>query len=441
MTDRAVLARRWKRFTQLVAVVIVVVVAVAVWPRDDDDSSRASTNGGETTSTSGAGTSGSTSTSTTQPLLPYPGMPAVVDPSNIYSQIGPENLSPSHASDPPRVYVPNGRSNTVSVIDPSTREVVDAFDTSGEPQHVVPSYDLATLWVLDNQGNDVVPVDPATGQPGEAISVEDPYNMYFTPDGASAIIVAEAKRRLDFRDPNTMELQSSLEVPDCAGMNHADYSADGSYLLVTCEFAGKIAKIDVANRAVLATLDLTANPVQGQPTPKAKPMPEGSVTSSMPQDIRAGPDGHHFYVADMMAEGVFKIDGDALQVTKYIETGPGAHGITPNRHGTQLYIANRGTDEINGEAGGPGSVSVIALANDAVTANWPVPQGGSPDMGNLNEDGTELWLSGRFDGVVYVFDTINGGLTETIQVGEGPHGLTFWPQPGRFSLGHTGNMR
>jgi YVTN family beta-propeller protein len=442
MTDRAVLARRWRRFTQLVAVVLVVVVAVGVWPRDDEESSsRAVTNAGETTSTSGAGTTGATPPPDTQPLAPYPGMPAVVDAKNIYSEIGPEHLSPSHAADPARVYVPNGRSNTVSVIDPVSREVIAGFNTSGEPQHVVPSYDLATLWVLDNQGNDLIPIDPATGQPGDAIPVEDPYNMYFTPDGASAIIVAEAKRRLDFRDPHTMELTSSLSVPDCAGMNHADYSADGSYLLVTCEFAGKIAKIDVANQAVLAMLDLTADPVSGQPAPSPKSMPDGSVSSSMPQDIRAAPDGHSFYVADMMAGGVFKVDGDALTVTKFIETGPGAHGITPNRHGTQMYIANRGTDDIDGVAGGPGSVSVLALATDAVTANWPVPDGGSPDMGNLNEDGTELWLSGRFDSAVYVFDTINGGLAATIQVGDGPHGLTFWPQPGRYSLGHTGNMR
>jgi YVTN family beta-propeller protein len=339
------------------------------------------------------------------------------------------------------VYVPNGRSNTVSVIDPVTHTVISTFATGGQPQHVVPAYDLSTLWVLDNRGNDVIPIDPATGDPGAAIPVEDPYNMYFTPDGASAIVVAEANRQLDFRDPHTMELTSSLAVPECAGMNHADYSADGAYMLVTCEFAGKLAKIDIANQTVLGMLDLSANPVEGQPAPSPKAMPDGSVTSSMPQDVRAGPDGHHFYVADMMAGGVFVVDGDALAVTKFVATGVGAHGITPNRRGTQLYIANRGSDRIDGAAHGPGSVSVLDPATDTVTATWEMPSGGSPDMGNLNEDGRELWLSGRFDGEVYVFDTVNGGLAATIPVEGGPHGLAFWPQPGRYSLGHTGNMR
>ena len=62
-------------------------------------------------------------------------------------------------------------------------------------------------------------------------------------------------------------------------------------------------------------------------------------------------------------------------------------------------------------------------------------------MGNVSADGKELWLSGRFDYEVYVFDTATGKLTHRIKVERGPHGLTVWPQPGRYSLGHTGNMR
>ncbi|MEY2434723.1 MAG: hypothetical protein QOC92_4448 [Acidimicrobiaceae bacterium] len=368
-------------------------------------------------------------------------MPAVVDPSNIYSETAAQNLQAAHRSDPARVYVPNGRSNTVSVIDPSTRKVISTFKTTTEPQHVVPSYDLSTLWVLDNQGNDVVPIDPATGTPGAPLPVDDPYNLYFTPDGSSAIVVAEARERLDFRDPHTMTLQSELPVPGCAGINHADYNANGTYMLATCEYAGKLAKIDIAHQTVLGLLDLTANPVSGQPVPAHRTMPDGSMASTMPQDVRAAPDGRHFYVADMMVGGVYVIDGETFTVTQFIPTGTGAHGITPSRDGKQLYIANRGSDEINGPPRGPGSVSVIDPATNTVVANWPVAGGGSPDMGNLSTDGTELWLSGRYDSEVYVFDTVNGALATRIPVGNGPHGLTYWPQPGRYSLGHTGNMR
>ncbi|MEY2449223.1 MAG: hypothetical protein QOH79_2699 [Acidimicrobiaceae bacterium] len=440
MTDTSALARRWRQVTGIAVVVLVVVVAIALWPRGGTSTtSRAVTNASDASSTT------ATTTSTTEAAVPvavgYPGMPPVVDPTNIYSEIGPDRVSPLHRSDPPRVYVPNGRSNTVSVIDPATRTVISTFATTTEPQHIVPSYDLSTLWVLDNQGNDVIPIDPATGQAGSPLPVDDPYNLYFTPDGGSAIVVAERKGQLDFRDPHTMRLTSSLPVPGCGGINHADYNANGSYMLVTCEYAAKLAKIDVANHAVLGFLDLAANPVEGQPTPMPMAMPNGDTASAMPQDVRAGPDGHHFYVADMMAGGVFVVDGDAFTVSKFVPTGVGAHGITPSRDGRVLYVANRGSDQIRGAPRGPGSVSVLDPVTDTVTGTWEVPGGGSPDMGNLNAEGTELWLSGRFDAEVYVFDTVKGELAAQIPVGDGPHGLTVWPQPGRYSLGHTGNMR
>jgi YVTN family beta-propeller protein len=89
---------------------------------------------------------------------------------------------------------------------------------------------------------------------------------------------------------------------------------------------------------------------------------------------------------------------------------------------------------------GDGSISVIDFATRKVVANWPIPGGGSPDMGNVSADGKTLWLAGRFDNVVYAIDT-NDGTVQKIPVGTEPHGLTVWPQPGRYSLGHTGNMR
>ena len=83
---------------------------------------------------------------------------------------------------------------------------------------------------------------------------------------------------------------------------------------------------------------------------------------------------------------------------------------------------------------------MIDFATKAVVATWPIPDGGSPDMGNISDDGKTLWLSGRYDDEVYAINTLSGGVTK-IEVGSEPHGLTVWPQPGRYSLGHTGNMR
>jgi YVTN family beta-propeller protein len=353
-----------------------------------------------------------------------PGMPPVADPLNLYSEAAADRFSPATAEALPRVYVPHLRSNDVYVIDPATLKIVDRFKVGLNPQHIVPSWDLATLWVNNNAegrtDGSLTPIDPKTGKPGASIPVDDPYNMYFMPDGSAAIVVAEAHQRLDFRDPQTMELRSSLLVKGCKGINHGDFSIDGRYAIFSCEFTGAIAKVDLVDRKVVGLLKLSRG--------------------GMPQDVRATPDGRRFIVADMMADGVFVIDGAAFRETGFVATGVGTHGLYPSRDATRLYVANRGSNLVHGPRHGKGSVTVLDFATLKVVENWPIPGGGSPDMGNVTADGRQLWLSGRFDDVVYVFDTTSGAV-RTVPVGQEPHGLTVWPQPGRYSLGHTGNMR
>ena len=353
-----------------------------------------------------------------------PGMLPVVDPSNLYSESRAGMLSPAVAGALSRIYVPNRQSNDVSVVDPATLKLIDRFRVGIHPQHVVPSWDLKTLWVTNNAegrtDGSLTPIDPITGKPGKPIPVDDPYNMYFNPDGRSAVVVAEALKRLDFRDPHTMTLQSSLPVPGCAGINHADFSIDGRFAIFTCEFQGSLAKIDFVNRKVLGYLKLSRG--------------------GMPQDIRISPDGKTFYVADMKVGGVFLIDADRFTEVGFIKTGIGTHGLYPSRDGTKLYVANRGSSRVYGPPGGKGSVSVIDFQTNKIVATWRFPRGGSPDMGNVSADGKVLWLSGRFDDVIYAIDTSTGDV-KSVRVGREPHGLTVWPQPGRYSLGHTGNLR
>ncbi len=378
--------------------------------------------GGSTSS----GTSGTSATSAPTPAVQtVPGMPPVVNPSNLYSEAGANMLSAAVSGDLTRVYVPNLESNSVSVIDPATQKVIDTFPVGSNPQHVVPSFDLQTLWVTNNAEGQptgsLTPIDPKTGKPGAAVNVADPYNMYFSPDGKSAIVVAEALKRLDFRDPHTMALQYSIPTPNCAGVNHADFSIDGRYMIASCEFQGSMVKIDLVNHQVVGYLNL--------------------VSSGMPQDVRVAPDGKTFYVAEMTTGRVYLLDGDTFTVKGSIPTGTGAHGLYFSRDATKLYVSNRGFPSLQGtHPNGPGSVSVIDLKANQVVANWPIPGGGSPDMGNVTADGTQLWLSGRYDSMVYVFNTTTGAVSK-IAVGTQPHGLCVWPQPGRYSVGHTGILR
>lgn len=380
--------------------------------------------------------------------------------TNIYQYTQAGMLSPAVKNALFRVYVPNGGSGTVSVIDPTTYKVIQTFNTGRGPQHVVPSYDLQTLYVLNNKSNSLTPIDPRTAQPRANIAVDDPYNLYFTPDGKFAIVVCEARKQLQFRDPKTMALVSTLPT-QCSGANHMEFSADGKYAIVTCEYSGQLMKLDLVNNKVVDYLSLRViHPKIAAPTKPNNSLFDIHFTSdghllindhsqnnmsgtmnSMPQDIRSSADGRLFFVADMMQDGVILLDPVSFTQIGFIPTGIGTHAIYPSRDGKLFYISNRGCHHSHCGPHGPGSISVIDPIKKAVIATWAIPQGGSPDMGNITVDGKELWLSGRYDSEVYVFDTVKGVLTHRIPVGNGPHGLAVWPQPGRYCLGHTGNMR
>jgi YVTN family beta-propeller protein len=336
--------------------------------------------------------------------------PPLLDPKDVYAADRPGRLAPAVRHFPSRVYVPNSESDTVSVINPRTYKVIDTFPVGINPQHVVPSYDLKTLWVNNDQGNSLTPIDPSTGKPGRTMPVTDPYNLYFTPDGRYAIVVEERMEALAFRDAHNMHLHRALHVP-CSGVNHMDFSADGRFLVASCEFGGNLVRVDVAHEKVTGTLSLQAG--------------------ASPQDVRLSPDGRIFYVADLHLNGVWLIDARTFKKIGFVHTGLAAHGVYPSRDSRYLYVTNRGE----------GSISVISFATRKVVHKWRIPGGGSPDMGGVSADGKVFWVSGRYNGVVYAISTADGRLLARIPVGSGPHGVCVYPLPGRYSLGHTDNMR
>ena len=331
----------------------------------------------------------------------------------MYAHDGASEIAPAARSARSLIYVPNSKSDTVDVIDPATYKIVEHFDVGGLPQHVVPAWDLRTLYVTNDTGNSLTPIDPRTGKPGRTIPVDDPYNMYFTPDGRYAIVVAERLRRLDFRDAHTFALHRSVPVP-CAGVDHMDFSADETYLIASCEFSGQLIKVDLRTEKVVGVLDL----------------PDGSSRHAAGREAVAGRQGVLRRRHDgerALGDRRRDVQGDRLPPHRRGRARPLSRVATAKL----LYATNRGE----------GSISVIDFSTRKVVTTWRIPGGGSPDMGGVSADGKVLWLSGRYNGVVYAISTRTGKLLAKIPVGSGPHGLCVWPQPGRYSLGHTGILR
>ncbi len=325
---------------------------------------------------------------------------------NVYQATAAGTLSPAVAGVPQRVYVPNSASGTLDVIDPATYRVVAHYRIGAIPHHVAPAWDLKRLYVDDEGSGMLSVIDPRTATVLNRIAVPDPYNLYFTPDGTKAIVVAERLRRLDFRDPHSFQLIRSVPIP-WRGIDHLDFSADGNYLIASTEYAGVLVKVDTLTMAI-------TNFVQ---------------VGGLPVDVRLSPDGSVFYVANQGRQGVSVIDPIAMKEVAFIKTGRGAHGLIVSRDTRSLYVTNRLE----------GTISVIDFASRSVVATWQI--GGSPDMIQLSPNGRELWTTGRFNGSVYVVDTDSGKLVHTIRVGGQPHGLCYFPNPGRFSLGHNGVYR
>ena len=340
------------------------------------------------------------------------GMPPPLHSDDVWAADRADALSPVVRGMPERVYVPNSLSDTVTIINPRNYHVVRTVQVGHEPQHVVPSWDLKALWVNNDLGNSLTPINPATGHFGRPVHVADPYNLYFTPDGRYAVVMASALHEIVFRDPHTMHVRKRVHVP-CAGVNHADFTADGRRFLVSCEFSGDLLEVNTSAQRVIKVVRL---PGSGM---------------SMPQDVKLSTDGRVFYVADMMRNGLWVVDAKKFKVLRFIKTGKGAHGLYVTRDSRRLLITNRGE----------GSISVLDMRTRKLIAKWRIRGGGSPDMGGISADGRVFWVAGRYNGVVYAISTRTGRLLHKITVGAGPHGLCIYPQPGRYSLGHTGVFR
>ena len=415
----------------VLGLVTLIASAFGLFDRPSDSTSAANATTGVTASATGSPSA--TPTNAPSEASPTPTPAAAL---NVYAGATADKLSETVKGHRPLVYVPNTISNSVQVIDPTTYQVIDSFPTGREPHHVVPGWDLTTLYVNDTQGNDLIPIDPVTGKPGAKIPVVDPYNLYFSPDGKFGLVMAERFNRIDVVDPHTFAVDHSLPVP-CAGVNHADTDKDRGFFVASCEFSGHLIVFDAHATKVLKEIDLNGHDTPGATSPQEAYHSGGAKAnlrkgaSAMPQDVRLSPNGKYFLAADMLRNGVWVIDAASLEFTKFIQTGKGAHSIYPSRDAKRLFVANR--DE--------GTISVLDSESLDILAKWTIPGGGSPDMGGVTADGKELWLSGRYHAEVYVFDTETGGLKHRIKTQAGSHGLLVWPQPGTFSLGHTGNTR
>ena len=188
-------------------------------------------------------------------------------------------------------------------------------------------------------------LDIHTGRPTGKVSIPFPYNLYFTPDGTKAVDVVERLNRVEFRDwRNGWKLMGAVYIP-WRGADHLDFSADGSYLLISTEYSGMVAKVDTVSMKLVGFVHV----------------------GGLPIDVRLSPDGSVFYVTNQGRMGVSVVDPVSMKEVQFISTGRGAHGLQVSRDTNSLYVSNRLE----------GSVSVTDFDSRSAVASSP-PRRASP---------------------------------------------------------------
>jgi DNA-binding beta-propeller fold protein YncE len=322
---------------------------------------------------------------------PAPVKRAASSSPDVYAATGPDMLTAAARRIPARLYVPHGP--VVDVFDQKTLRPVGRITTKAAVRQVVPSWDLGTLWI--SGAHSLTPLSAVTGRSGRPVKIPGPYTLHFTPDGLSALIIAG--RKLEFRNPRTMALRSTVLLP-CTANGSADFSAGGEFLVASCRYSRKTAglvRVDWLGGKVTDTLKFRTDP----------------------QNVRLAPDGSVFYVAD--TDRVRVIDASPLRQLATVRTGPGTHALTPSRDGTALYVTTKST------------IATLAFATRSVTRAWPIPS--ATDLGGVSADGSVLWMYGPKQ--VFALSPVTGLVLRRLP--RPATQLTVYPQPGRYSLGQA----
>jgi YVTN family beta-propeller protein len=292
-------------------------------------------------------------------------------------------LLPLPAAAAPSVFVVNSNDATISVIDLATHQVENTLPLLREPHHLVLSPDHRSLVVGDTTGNSLFFLDPRTGALQRRVTISDPYQLRYSPNGRLLTTAGLARNQIDIYDATTLALLH--RVPARSMPSHIDYSPDSATVFVSLQGTNRL----IAIRTTDGTIAWNARVCS---TPAGVMWQHGEIL-----------------VGCMGEAHIAVVDPATGRVTRVIPTGRGAHTMFLSPDGKLIYATNRVE----------GSISVIDADTLTVKRTLDVP--GGPDDIDFAPDG-HLWAALRFAQSVAVIDPSTGAI-ERIAVGRSPHGI------------------
>jgi YVTN family beta-propeller protein len=297
------------------------------------------------------------------------------------------------------LFITNTKSDSVSVIDTDTLEVVGTIPVGkGKPNRIVFHPDGKTAWVVYDKSHDLGVIDVEGRKLLRRVKIGgNPYNLAFTPDGRHLLVLDwssdTSNDEVIFYDLKAEKIDGRVEVSTWPA--HGVFSRDGKLVYVSGETAGDVTVIDVATRTTVGRIVHGGGDAMGL-----------AVTA----------DGKTLYVAAGENKAILKIDTATNKTVGEIPLPGVVHEATLTLDGKYLYATLR---KIN-------KIVVVRTADDKIVAT--IPQKGFPDLVTMEPTGRHALVTNRWADLVSVIDLTSHTQVRTIPVGKAPHGMALRPR-------------
>jgi len=331
--------------------------------------------------------------------------------SSAFAQQAPWGRPDIPISSHDRVYAANQTSNTVSVIDPSTNQLLGLIRLGDPvPGSLSPLYrgqllvhglghspDGKTLAVVSIASNSVALIDTASNRVKKIIYVgRSPHEAFFTPDGRELWVTVRGEDYISVIDPVKMIEVRRIQLANGPGMTM--FGPDGRYGFVCSSFTPELDVIDAASHQIIKRL---------------------TQASSFCPNIAVSPENDEIWITlkDVGKVEVFSAKPPFEQMA-LLETGPITNhvNLVNNRNGKFAYVTIGGANEVKVFRRGatPQLVATIPVGN--------LPHGIWP-----SGDGSRVYVALENGVQAAVIDTLENKVIANVPIGQTSQALVYVP--------------
>ena len=335
------------------------------------------------------------------------------------------------------LFVTNEKSNSVSVVDTNTDQVVKTI-TVGKTPHAISITPNRRFAYTGNRGDNTISViDLESMNVVKNISLPHTImNLEVSPDGRYVSANSRTSLRISFIDTVSNTIAKTIEVghwkkrekgksavnmgdPNIHSrkggimISHDTWSPDSRFLFVPDRFNYRIAKIDIGTFEVTDRLQLET------PTHHMLVAPNGKSMIAMNDGVPK----HN------VPPSIVFFDMKSLRIEKQIQIPLAKDEFAQGHHAgfnlekTTLYFANRGKKK--GKKRGR-TVAAIDLINHKLINTVEVGYGAG--HANASPDGKYIFILNHYDNVVSVLDAKTNSMIKNIKL----------PLSAKSSIGHSG---